>query len=150
MNRACIPVGSGCADPAACTYLPPPLLRLATPSPPCAAVDHIVPPGPRCGALRHDADFFGFQPFVRQLGAMTLLRKRRRRAPRRWSEGLDDLHDYYHPTPGRQVVARAPGEEGPIAVTDDWPELVPIGDAELRVIEGHLREELDALFGPLP
>ena len=38
----------------------------------------------------------------------------------------------------------------PIVITDDWPERVPIGDAELRVIEGHLRKELDDLFGPLP
>lgn len=37
-----------------------------------------------------------------------------------------------------------------IAVSDDWPDLVPISDAELRVIEGHLRSELDKLFGPLP
>lgn len=28
--------------------------------------------------------------------------------------------------------------------------LFPIGDTELRVIEGHLRKELDDLFGPLP
>ncbi|MEP9402587.1 hypothetical protein [Sphingomonas sp. VNH70] len=45
-------------------------------------------------------------------------------------------------------LGAAKGDE--IVVTDDWPEQVPIGDAELRVIEGHLREELDALFGPLP
>lgn len=113
-------------------------------------MDRIPPPGPRRGALLHERDFFGFQPLVRQLGAMTLLRKRRRRAPRRWSEGLDDLHDYYQPTSGRQVVPRPRDEDGPIVVTDDWPERVPIGDMELRVIEGRLREELDALFGPLP
>ena len=46
---------------------------------------------------------------------------------------------------------RADGTDGSrIIVTDDWPEQVPIGDAELRVIEGNLREELDALFGPMP
>lgn len=81
---------------------------------------------------------------------MTLSRKRRLRAPRRWSEGLDDLHDYYQPTPGRRSGSRLPEKDGPIVVTDDWPERVPIGDMELRVIEGHLRKELDALFGPLP
>ncbi len=37
-----------------------------------------------------------------------------------------------------------------MVVTDDWPEQVPIGDAELRAIEGHMRQELDKLFGPLP
>lgn len=40
-------------------------------------------------------------------------------------------------------------KDGPIVVTYDWPVQVPIGDAELRVLEGHLRDELDALFGPL-
>jgi len=46
--------------------------------------------------------------------------------------------------------ARVLKDSGPIVVTDDWPERVPIGDAELRAIEGHLRKELDNLFGPLP
>jgi hypothetical protein len=82
---------------------------------------------------------------------MALSRKRRFRAPRGWSEGLDDLHDYVQPQPPRRVSKRSTASKnGPIVVTDDWPEQVPIGDAELRVLEGHLREELDALFGPLP
>ena len=81
---------------------------------------------------------------------MALSRKRRFCAPRGWSEGLDDLHDYMQPKPGRRASARPTTNDGPIVVTDDWPEQVPIGDAELRVFEGHLREELDALFGPLP
>jgi hypothetical protein len=34
-------------------------------------------------------------------------------------------------------------------VTDDWPEIVPITEAELRAIESHFAEELDDLFGPL-
>lgn len=82
---------------------------------------------------------------------MALPRKRRFRAPRHWSEGLEDLHDYMQPQPQRRAPARSrSSDSGPIVVTDDWPEQVPIGDVELRVIEGHLREELDALFGPLP
>lgn len=81
---------------------------------------------------------------------MALPRKRRLRAARRWSESLENLHDYMHPTLARAPSrSRATGDR-PITVTDDWPEQVPIGDAELRVIEGHLRKELDALFGPLP
>ena len=80
---------------------------------------------------------------------MALSRKRRFRAPRGWSEDLDNLHDYMQPQ--RRASDRvAAAKDGPIVVTDDWPEQVPIGDAELRVIEGHLREELDKLFGPLP
>ena len=81
---------------------------------------------------------------------MALSRKRRRRAPSDWSEGLEDLHDYFQPSPKRRPPRRAPVDDGPIVVTDDWPEQVPIGDAELRAIESHLAKELDELFGPLP
>lgn len=76
--------------------------------------------------------------------------KRRRHVPRRWSEGLGDLHDYLQPTRARRAAKRRSGRDEPIVVTDDWPERVPIGDVEVRVIEGHLRRELDELFGPLP
>ena len=79
---------------------------------------------------------------------MALSRKRRFRAPRRWSDGIEDLHDYMQPQPTR-AAARG-SVSAPIVVTDDCPEQVPIGDAELRVIEGAFRKELDALFGPLP
>ena len=81
---------------------------------------------------------------------MALSRKRRRRAPLRWSEGLDDLRDYLQPSPKRRAPRSARMDDGPIVVTDDWPEQIPIGDAELRVVESHLAKELDALFGPLP
>jgi hypothetical protein len=48
-------------------------------------------------------------------------------------------------------MGRRQGEaDTPITVTDDWPEPVPIGETELRVIEGYFRKELDELFGPLP
>ncbi|SCW79709.1 hypothetical protein SAMN02927924_02923 [Sphingobium faniae] len=87
---------------------------------------------------------------MRQLGCMVLSRKRRRRAPRGWSQGLEDLHDYYMQPPPTRASKRGNTANAPIIVTDDWPEQVPIGDAELRVIEGGLREELDALFGTLP
>lgn len=79
---------------------------------------------------------------------MALSRKRRLRAPRRWSEKLSDLYDYSASASPRRSPSPRPRE--PIRVTDDWPERVPIGDTELRVLEGHLREELDALFGALP
>mgnify|MGYP007063389352 CR=1 FL=1 len=82
---------------------------------------------------------------------MALPRKRRtRRAPRGWSEGLEDLYDYTNRVVPRRASHRSREDEGPIVVTDDWSEQVPIGDAELRAIEGHLRQELDKLFGPLP
>lgn len=34
-----------------------------------------------------------------------------------------------------------------MTVTDDWPEQVPIGDDELRIIEAYMGKELDELFG---
>jgi hypothetical protein len=78
---------------------------------------------------------------------MPLPRKRRIRAPRKWSQDIGDLHDYVQAPPQRACVGKP---ETQIAVSDDWPDQVPISDAELRVIEGHLRSELDKLFGPLP
>ncbi|MBA3897371.1 MAG: hypothetical protein H0X36_09620 [Sphingomonadaceae bacterium] len=75
---------------------------------------------------------------------MALARKRRVRISRGWSDGLDDLHDYLQCPPRRASVGRP---HGAIVVTDDWPDQVPIGDAELRIIESGLRDELDALFG---
>lgn len=41
-------------------------------------------------------------------------------------------------------------ERARIHVTDYWPEVLPIAEAELRVIEAHFAEVLDELFGPLP
>lgn len=81
---------------------------------------------------------------------MALPRKVRRRTPRRWAESPDDLHDYTNCVAPRRVSCRPREDDGPIVITDDWPERIPIGDAELRAIEGHMRQELDKLFGPLP
>lgn len=81
---------------------------------------------------------------------MALPRKVRRRIPRGWAESPADLLDYAKCMVPRRASRRARANDGPIVVTDDWPEQVPIGDAELRAIEGHLRRELDDLFGPLP
>ena len=81
---------------------------------------------------------------------MALPRKLRRRTPRRWAESPDDLHDYTNRVAPRRASRPVRKDDGPIVVTDDWPEQVPIGDAELRAIEGHMRQELDKLFGPLP
>lgn len=58
--------------------------------------------------------------------------------------------DYTNRVAPRRASRRSREDDGPIIVTDDWPELVPIGDDELRAIEGHMRQELDKLFGPLP
>lgn len=80
---------------------------------------------------------------------MASKRKRPRRAIPTDIGILDDLHDYKQPPFRRAPRARA-HDDGPIVVTDDWPEFVPITEAELRVMESHFAEELDELFGPLP
>lgn len=41
-------------------------------------------------------------------------------------------------------------DSGPVTIRDDWPDRVPITDAELRVIETFLSKELDELFGAAP
>lgn len=41
-------------------------------------------------------------------------------------------------------------DDPPIRVVDDWPGLVPITEAEIRVVEAHLGDVLDELFGRLP
>ena len=38
--------------------------------------------------------------------------------------------------------------EPELVVTDDWPDVVPITEQELRIIEGHFGDLLDKLFGP--
>jgi len=56
-----------------------------------------------------------------------------------------------HPSGALRARRRTKADEdGPIVVTDDWPDFVPITEAELRVMESHFAEELDELFGPLP
>ncbi|WP_375551357.1 hypothetical protein [Rhodophyticola porphyridii] len=37
-----------------------------------------------------------------------------------------------------------------IQITDDWPEVVPVTEAEVRMIEAYFGDLLDELFGPLP
>jgi hypothetical protein len=70
-------------------------------------------------------------------------RAKRRRLPRGWAKGLE-----FPPLePKGRPPLRRRKDDVPISVTDDWPEQVPIGDTELRVLEGYLRHELDELFG---
>lgn len=75
-------------------------------------------------------------------------KRRARRVLPEWTGDPEDLYDYARPPAPR--VGRAPLRlAGPITVTDDCPEIVPITDEELRVMESHFAEELDDLFGPL-
>lgn len=74
-------------------------------------------------------------------------KRRARRVLPEWSGEPEDLYDYTRlpaPRAGRLPLRLA----GPIVVTDDWPEVVPITNAELRVMESHFAEELDEIFGP--
>jgi hypothetical protein len=61
------------------------------------------------------------------------------------------LHDYLRSLPQRYASTgkNIAADRDRIKVTDDWPEQVPIGDAEPSSIKGHMRQELDKLLGPL-
>lgn len=73
-------------------------------------------------------------------------RRTKHRLPRGWAKGLT-----FPPlNPNTKSPKRRRKDDVPITVTDDWPESVPIGDDELRMIEGYMRSDLDELFGPLP
>lgn len=62
-----------------------------------------------------------------------------------------DLYAYARETPGPSDNPRPiESDRARIRVTDDWPEVPPITEVELRVIEAHFAEVLDELFGPLP
>lgn len=77
---------------------------------------------------------------------MTKKRRARRAASERFCIP-DDLYEYLRapePRSGRPPLR----DEVPIVVTDDWPEVVPITEAELQVMESHFAEELDEIFGP--
>ena len=64
---------------------------------------------------------------------MAVPRKLRRRTPRRWAECPDDLVDYTSRVAPRRASRRSREDDGPIVITDDWPEQVPIGRGELTL-----------------
>lgn len=60
----------------------------------------------------------------------------------------DDLHDYFQDaTPRRSPAPRAFDVES-LPVVDDWPERVPITEAEIEVFERWFADVFDELFGP--
>ncbi|MBS0222350.1 MAG: hypothetical protein JSR91_16580 [Proteobacteria bacterium] len=83
---------------------------------------------------------------MRHPHAMTLSTRHRRRALSGQSAG--DLYDYVRQALPR-LDKRISRHDAPITVTDDWPEKVPITEAELRVVEAYLGDVLDELFGPM-
>lgn len=54
--------------------------------------------------------------------------------------------DYIQPPRPRRKVERTATKR--LVVTDNWPDIVPVTERELRVIEGHFADLLDDLLGP--
>lgn len=101
---------------------------------------------------------------------MAASRKFRRRTPRRSAECPDDLHDYTNvpsspqslsrSCPASERLERTLGYPWPFAgrprkddlstwtVTDDWPDRVPVTQAEVDVFEAWFGDVFDDLFGP--
>jgi hypothetical protein len=77
-------------------------------------------------------------------------RARRRSEPSDFAPGAlpDDLYSYLSPPPriGRPVKH----DLTDWTVTDDWPEAIPITEAELDVFEAWFGDLFDELFGPCP
>lgn len=85
----------------------------------------------------------------RQAWAMARCRQRSSLRFARLSATPDDLYDYVQSLrPRAKPHPVDQGEAAPIVVTDDWPEIVPITDVELRVMEAHFADVLDEIFGP--
>jgi hypothetical protein len=75
---------------------------------------------------------------------------RRKGRPRRSIPGTlpDDLYDYYtqEPTPKRGHPPTVAADTW--RVVDDWPERVPVTEAEVDVFEAWFGDLFDELFGP--
>jgi hypothetical protein len=65
---------------------------------------------------------------------------------RRYGAPIDDLCDYASVPPRRRAGRQANADQGEWIVTDDWPEDVPVTDAEVDVFEAWFGELLDELF----
>ena len=59
---------------------------------------------------------------------------------------FDDRYDYVA-APARPGRRRAKRASVTLTVTDDWPEDVPVTDAEIAVFEAWFGELFDELFG---
>ncbi|MGA7070060.1 hypothetical protein [Bradyrhizobium sp.] len=73
----------------------------------------------------------------------------RRRPPRRSRFGIppDDLWDYAA-LPKRRAGRPPKHDLSDWTVTDDWPERIPVTDAEVDVFEAWFGDLFDELFGP--
>ena len=59
----------------------------------------------------------------------------------------DDLYDYVDDPPPRIRGPNGDPSPRPFHVTDDWPEDVPVTEAEIDVFERYFGNVLDRLFG---
>jgi len=63
-----------------------------------------------------------------------------------------DLYDYADDRPQRRSASRGSGEDDPgidrMVVIDDWPECIPVTEAEVDVFERYFGDVLDRLFSP--
>ena len=67
---------------------------------------------------------------------------------RKASGDVIDLYDYVRPLRARPRGWPAPSKCGNPKIITDWPDRIPITEAELDIVEAHFGELLDELFGP--
>ena len=78
-------------------------------------------------------------------GAMARSQKSRRRRAELFGASANDLYEYARSPacrPGRPVA----GDPTTWTVTDDWPEDVPVSEAEIEVFEAWFGDLFDELF----
>jgi len=77
--------------------------------------------------------------------AMARSQKSRRRRAESFGAAPDDLYDYARP-PARRPGRPASNDPSTWTVTDDWPDEVPVTEAEIEVFEAWFRDLFDELF----
>lgn len=60
-----------------------------------------------------------------------------------------DLYDYV-PVAGSRNARNCKSAQQHIRITDDWPEIVPITEAEVRIVEAYFGDIRDELFDRYP
>lgn len=65
---------------------------------------------------------------------------------RRQCAPIDDLYDYAAALPRRQAGRHAQADQGEWIVTDDWPEQVPVSEAEVDAFEAWFGDLFEELF----